>query len=263
MIGSTNFTPQKDIRRSAAIWRGARSIRPSAVTCSVATWPMRVRPALCSCTTGFRGDGQSRIYATRNNRPRHILAEYLRADTEAPHWMSGTLLRYWLHGSMPEFADMPEDERRSSAAPWLGANADDFTLDEVKALRREWQDVLVLKGISTAEDARRAVELVRRRDHRLQPRRPQSRQLGALVRRAAEVVDAAASKAAVMVDGGFRRGVDVPEGDRNGRLGCVRGTSNAVAALRRAVRPALHRRWRSSARRSTGRCADRQPRIAS
>ena len=49
MIGSTNFTPQKDIRRSAAIWRGARSIRPSAVTCSVATWPMRVRPAVCSC----------------------------------------------------------------------------------------------------------------------------------------------------------------------------------------------------------------------
>jgi L-lactate dehydrogenase (cytochrome)/(S)-mandelate dehydrogenase len=128
----------------------------------------------------------------------------------APHWMFGTLLRYWLSGGMPEFADMPEGERKfiGGTFSWA-ANADDFTWDDVKALRREWQDVLVLKGISTAEDARRAVELgadgIIVSNHGGRSLDSSVPSFGALP----EVIDAAASKAAVMVDGGFRRGVDV------------------------------------------------------
>src|SRR4029078_12401782 len=63
----------------------------------------------------------------------------------APRWVFDTLIPYYLRGGFPAFADMPEGER-----PCLGgtfswaAMADDFTWEDVKALRRQWQYVLVL-----------------------------------------------------------------------------------------------------------------------
>lgn len=128
----------------------------------------------------------------------------------APRWLLGTLARYLLAGGLPEIADMPAGERRF----WGGSHsyavaAQDFTWDDLKAVRRKWDGVLVAKGISTAEDARLAadcgVDGVIVSNHG-------GRSLDGCVpsfRALPEVVDAVAPQVTVIVDGGFRRGADV------------------------------------------------------
>ena len=128
----------------------------------------------------------------------------------APRWLLGTLLRYLLRGGLPEIGDMPEGERRF----WGGSHsyavaAEDFTWEDLADLRRRWDGVLVAKGVSTAEDARRAaaagVDGIIVSNHG-------GRSLDGCVPSFAalpEVVDAVAPKVTVMVDGGFRRGADV------------------------------------------------------
>ncbi|MBW8755505.1 MAG: alpha-hydroxy-acid oxidizing protein [Sphingomonadales bacterium] len=128
----------------------------------------------------------------------------------APHWLLGTFLPYMLSGGFPEFADMPEGERRfwGGTFSWA-ALADDFTWDDVRAIRRSWQGNLVLKGLSTAEDARAAAEcgvdgiIVSNHGGRMLD--------GCIPSFLAlpEIVDAVAPKVTVMVDGGFKRGADV------------------------------------------------------
>jgi isopentenyl diphosphate isomerase/L-lactate dehydrogenase-like FMN-dependent dehydrogenase len=115
-----------------------------------------------------------------------------------------------LNGGFPEIADMPEGERRWWKGTYSWAyTADDFTWDEVKAIRRRWKDNLVVKGLSTAEDARLAAEcgvdgiIVSNHGGRsLDGCVPSMRALP-------EVVDAVAPKVTVMVDGGFTRSADV------------------------------------------------------
>lgn len=128
----------------------------------------------------------------------------------APHWLFGTLLRYLVSGGLPEFADMPAGERRllGGSYSWAGT-ADDFTWEEIRALRRRWTGVLVLKGLSTAEDAKLAAEcgvdgiIVSNHGGRsLDGCVPSMQALP-------EIVDAVASKVTVIVDGGFKRGADV------------------------------------------------------
>jgi (S)-mandelate dehydrogenase len=128
----------------------------------------------------------------------------------APHWLLGTLLRYARAGGLPEFEDMPEGERRflGGSYSWA-ATADDFTWDDVRDLRRRWQDVLVVKGLSTAEDAREAmacgVDGIIVSNHG-------GRSLDGCVASFAalpEITDAVAPKLSVLVDGGFTRGSDV------------------------------------------------------
>lgn len=128
----------------------------------------------------------------------------------APHWLFGTLLRYLLSGGLPEIGDMPAGERRF----WGGSHsyavaAEDFTWEDLAALRRRWDGVLVAKGVSTAEDARRAaacgVDGIIVSNHG-------GRSLDGCIPSFAalpEVADAVAPKVTVMVDGGFRRGADV------------------------------------------------------
>ena len=128
----------------------------------------------------------------------------------APHWCFGTLLRYLLKGGLPEFSDMPEGERRflGGTYSWAGT-ADDFTWDDVRKLRRAWDDVLVLKGVTTAEDARIAaqcgVDGIIVSNHGGRSLDGQTAAMQTLP----EVVDAVAPKVTVLVDGGFTRGVDV------------------------------------------------------
>lgn len=128
----------------------------------------------------------------------------------APHWLFGTLLRYLLTGGLPEFADMPTGERRllGGTFSWA-ATADDFTWDDVRDLRRRWRGVLLLKGVSTAEDARLAadcgVDGVIVSNHGGRSLDGGVGSMDALP----EIVDAVAAKIPVLVDGGFRRGADV------------------------------------------------------
>jgi isopentenyl diphosphate isomerase/L-lactate dehydrogenase-like FMN-dependent dehydrogenase len=122
----------------------------------------------------------------------------------------GTLLPYMLSGGFPEFADMPEGERRfwGGSFSWA-ALADDFTWDDVRAIRRSWKGNLVLKGLSTAEDARSAADcgvdgiIVSNHGGRMLD--------GCIPSFLAlpEIVDAVAPNVTVMVDGGFKRGADI------------------------------------------------------
>jgi (S)-mandelate dehydrogenase len=126
----------------------------------------------------------------------------------APRWLFGTLLRYLLEGGLPDMANMPKGETDFYAGAWA-ANADDFTWDDVRSLRRRWRDVLVLKGLSSAEDARIAADcgadgiIVSNHGGRsLDGCVPSMKVLP-------EIVDAVAPKVTVMIDGGFKRGADI------------------------------------------------------
>lgn len=126
----------------------------------------------------------------------------------APHWFFGTVLRYLLKGGLPQMAHMPAGETRFVGGSWSWT-ADDFTWDDVRQLRRRWSDVLVLKGLSAAEDAKIAaacgVDGIIVSNHG-------GRSLDGCVgsmHALPEIVDAVAPKVTVIVDGGFRRGADV------------------------------------------------------
>jgi L-lactate dehydrogenase (cytochrome)/(S)-mandelate dehydrogenase len=128
----------------------------------------------------------------------------------APHWLFGTLLPYLLSGGFPEFEDMPEGERKfwGGSFSWA-ALADDFTWQDVREIRQSWKGNLVLKGLSTAEDARVAAAcgidgiIVSNHGGRMLD--------GCIPSFLAlpEIVDAVAPQVTVMVDGGFKRGADV------------------------------------------------------
>lgn len=128
----------------------------------------------------------------------------------APHWVVGTLLPYILKGGLPEVEDMPAGERRF----WGGSHsyavaAQDFTWEDIRDLRRRWDGFLVVKGISTAEDAKLAeaagADGVIVSNHGGRSLDGCIPSFLALPR----IVDAVAPRLAVLIDGSFRRGVDV------------------------------------------------------
>jgi isopentenyl diphosphate isomerase/L-lactate dehydrogenase-like FMN-dependent dehydrogenase len=130
----------------------------------------------------------------------------------APRWLVGTVMRYYLvKGDLPEVPDMPEGHRIyfGKGRTGLGALADDFTWDNIREVRRKWPEVLVVKGISTPEDAKIAVEcgvdgiIVSNHGGRMLDGCVSS--MGVLP----AIVDAVARRVTVMVDGGFKRGADI------------------------------------------------------
>jgi len=128
----------------------------------------------------------------------------------SPRWTCGTLLRYLFRGGLPELADMPEGERRFFGNPAATKMfADDFTWQELRELRRRWHGVLVVKGISTPEDALLAaasgVDGIIVSNHG-------GRVLDGCIASMSvlpEIVDAVGNKLTVMIDGGFTRGADM------------------------------------------------------
>jgi isopentenyl diphosphate isomerase/L-lactate dehydrogenase-like FMN-dependent dehydrogenase len=212
MIGSSNFTCQADLNAVCGdlLWRQIyppkrrelldhhiATAKEAGVRVLVVTLDLPV-PA-------------NREYMNRNGfSPGALGPKALAQVLAAPRWVLDTLIPYYLRGGLPKFADMPNGERRflGGTFSWA-AMADDFCWDDVKALRQRWQDVLVLKGLSTAEDARIASECgvdgIIVSNHG-------GRGLDGCVPSFAalpEIVDAVAPKVTVMVDGGFRRGADV------------------------------------------------------
>ena len=138
------------------------------------------------------------------------MAEMLRS----PYWCVATLLRYAMAGGLPGIADLPKVSQPAGTSGFFVGKysavptADDFTWDDVRALRSRWDGVLVLKGLSTAEDARIAAQcgadgvIVSNHGGRsLDGGVPSMDVLR-------EVVDAVAPKVTVMIDGGFKRGSD-------------------------------------------------------
>ena len=59
---------------------------------------------------------------------------------------------------------------------WIGRNFDpSLTWDDIAWVRERWKGPLVIKGVLDVADAEEAVRRGRRRDRRLQPRRPAAR----------------------------------------------------------------------------------------
>jgi isopentenyl diphosphate isomerase/L-lactate dehydrogenase-like FMN-dependent dehydrogenase len=211
-IGSSNFTAQADLKPICGdlLWRQIypprdRALLDHHLAVSRESGVKVLQVTLDSPVVG------KREYMQRSGWGPGImhLGTYLDM-LGAPYWLFGTLARYMLAGGLPEVADMPPGERKF----WGGSHsyavaAQDFTWDDLKALRRRWDGVLVAKGISTAADARLAaacgVDGVVVSNHGGRSLDGCVPSFGAL----REVADAVAPQLAVIVDGGFRRGADV------------------------------------------------------
>lgn len=124
------------------------------------------------------------------------------------------------------FVDVPELKRTDavSVAQFTNSQFDaSVTWKDVEWLRTVWSGPLVLKGISCAEDARRAAELgveaIIVSNHG-------GRQLDFLpgaVDVLPEVVDAVEGRSEVILDGGIRRGSDVVKAIAMGARACMIG----------------------------------------
>ena len=124
------------------------------------------------------------------------------------------------------FVDVPALKRTDalSVAQFTNSQFDpSVTWKDVEWLRSVWTGPLVLKGISCAEDARRAVELG---VEALVVSNHGGRQLDFLpgaVDLLPEVVDAVEGRAEVVLDGGIRRGSDVVKAIAMGARACMIG----------------------------------------
>ena len=99
----------------------------------------------------------------------------------------------------------------SSLSSWTAEQFDpQLSWKDVAWIKERWGGKLILKGILDVEDAKMAVEHRRRRDHRLQPRRPPARRRALLdLACCRAIVDAVGDKIEVHIDGGIRSGQDV------------------------------------------------------
>ena len=225
-IGTSNFTAQADLKEICGdlLWRliypnKRRELFDHHLG---VTRELGIRTIVVTMDSAVTGN---REYLRHSGfQPHGTNARTVLETLAAPHWLFGTLLRYMCTGGFPEFADMPEGERRfwSGNFSWAGL-ADDFTWDDIRSIRRRWQDVLVVKGVSTAEDARIAAEcgvdgiIVSNHGGRMLDGSVAS------MRALPEVVDAVAPKVTVMVDGGFTRGADVLKAIATGASGVFVG----------------------------------------
>jgi len=211
-IGTSNFTSQAKLQEICGdlLWRliypnKRRELMEHHIT---KARDARIRTIVITMDSAVTGN---REYLKHSGfQPHGTNARTVTQILAAPHWLFGTLLPYMLGGGFPEFADMPEGERRfwGGSFSWA-ALADDFTWDDIRWIRGKWKDNLVLKGVSTAEDALQAAEcgvdgiIVSNHGGRMLD--------GCIPSFVAlpEIVDAVAPKVTVMVDGGFKRGADV------------------------------------------------------
>jgi isopentenyl diphosphate isomerase/L-lactate dehydrogenase-like FMN-dependent dehydrogenase len=129
-----------------------------------------------------------------------------------PRWVCGVLMRYLLASGMPRYENYPTELKARITALPMGRSmmvTDSLTWEDLKALRKLWPHALMVKGLLRPEDALlaagcgadgvivsnhggRAVDSTR-----------------APIEVLPEVVEAAGSRLAVLVDSGFRRGADV------------------------------------------------------
>lgn len=211
--GTANFAPLADLKRICGdlLWRQLyppqdRSLLDHHIQ---VTREAGVRVLVITMDSPLAGN---REYMYRNGfAPGMTNGRTYREMLVAPHWTFGTVVRYWLSGGLPQISDMPEGHRVffGKGNTGLGRHAADFTWSDVKDLRRKWQDVLVIKGISTPEDARMAadcgVDGIIVSNHGGRSLDGCVPSMGALP----AIVDAVAPKVTVMIDGGFKRGADI------------------------------------------------------
>jgi len=132
-----------------------------------------------------------------------------------PRWVCGVLMRYLLASGMPRYENYPTELKARITALPMGRSmmvTDSLTWEDLKALRKLWPHALMVKGLLRPEDALLAADcgadgvIVSNHGGRAvdSTRAP--------IEVLPEVVEAAGSRLAVLVDSGFRRGSDVAKG---------------------------------------------------
>jgi isopentenyl diphosphate isomerase/L-lactate dehydrogenase-like FMN-dependent dehydrogenase len=106
--------------------------------------------------------GRTREYNDRNGftdpislNPRFVMDMALH-----PRWVAGVIGRYVMNGGMPRHENYPEQYRRriTTAQSKGPANTQSMTWEGIGRIRKAWPGPLVVKGILSADDARRAVD---------------------------------------------------------------------------------------------------------
>ena len=154
----------------------------------------------------------NREYMLRNGfMPGMLNAKAVGDMLTSPHWLFGVVLRYLANGGLPQLEDMPEGHKVffGKANTGLGVPADNYSWDNIRDIRKRWPGILVIKGISTREDAEIAADCdadgVIVSNHGGRSLDGCVPSMGALP----GIVDAVGARMTVMVDGGFKRGVDI------------------------------------------------------
>lgn len=154
----------------------------------------------------------NREYNTRNGfvypiraQPR-LVADILRH----PRWFWGTLVKYWMNGGLPAYANYPEGMGgKVTGKVSRRAQSASITWDDIGRLRDRWKGKLILKGILEPADARRAAQIgadgisVSNHGGRMFDAAPSG--LDALP----AIVAAVPGDMTVLYDGGVRRGLDI------------------------------------------------------
>lgn len=126
-----------------------------------------------------------------------------------PSWLVSVMGRYMLHGGIPRFETLPGRPRITQTTPPSMGMSQSVTWDDIREIRRRWQDVLVIKGIMRPEDAIKAAEcgadavvVSNHGGRNLDSARATIDVLPA-------VVEAAGARLKILLDSGVRRGSDV------------------------------------------------------
>ncbi|MBL8702152.1 MAG: alpha-hydroxy-acid oxidizing protein [Alphaproteobacteria bacterium] len=157
--------------------------------------------------------GRTREYNDRNGftDPISLNARFLADMARHPRWLAGVMARYALTTGMPRHENYPPQyqhriTRGTASAP---KNSVTMTWDHIGRLRRLWPGPLVVKGILSADDARRAVDqgadgvVVSNHGGRALDSAP------ATIDMLPAVVAAVGDRATVLLDSGVRHGSDI------------------------------------------------------
>ena len=157
--------------------------------------------------------GRTREHNDRNGftDPISLNARFLLDMALHPRWLAGVMGRYLLTTGMPRHENFPAQYRHRITRPTNKApkNSATATWDVIGRIRRIWPGPLVVKGILTADDARRAVDqgadgvVVSNHGGRALDSAP------ATIDVLPEVVAAVGDRATVLLDSGVRQGSDI------------------------------------------------------
>ncbi len=126
-----------------------------------------------------------------------------------PAWLARVMGRYMLNGGIPRFETLPGRPKITEATPPSMATSASVTWEDIRALRRRWDGVLMVKGILRVDDALKAADcgadaivLSNHGGRNLDGAR-------APIDVLPEMLDAVGHRMKVLVDSGVRRGSDV------------------------------------------------------
>ena len=129
-----------------------------------------------------------------------------------PRWLFGTMLRYLVTSSMPEYENYPAAARAKLTRGPIGRTmprTDTMGWADLDALRKIWPHKLVVKGILHPEDAAQAVD---RGADGIVVSNHGARNLDGImspIEALPEIVDAVGTRTTVFLDSGIRRGSDI------------------------------------------------------